>query len=274
MIQVARAGGEAIGFHAQLLQDGDIKIAERPPITAIALEPVMLPGLESATREQNWQVTAGMRAGVTHAATEQDNCGVQERFAIHVPGFLHAIQKTCQLLCIVELNDRELPEKIRPFSVVGQRMITKLNSLEREQAVPARMPEGYDIRGPGLQGQHHEVIHHRRIVGIVQVHHDLVVTPDDFITGLWLRHIKPPCLTLQFEFHLPHRGQVFVQLGLVVRGYPCAESLGVRMHHIQDAGILIKELPLAGLALCIVLEKQSGEHPGRTPVGRQDYPAS
>ena len=72
MIQVSRAGGEAIGLYAELLQDGNIKIAERPAITAVTFEPVMLPSFESATSEKNWQVTTGMRAGITHAATRSE----------------------------------------------------------------------------------------------------------------------------------------------------------------------------------------------------------
>ena len=53
MIQVALAGGEPIGFHAQLLQNGNEEITERSPVTASALKPMMFAGFKSAPRKQD-----------------------------------------------------------------------------------------------------------------------------------------------------------------------------------------------------------------------------
>ena len=122
------------------------------------------------------------------------------------------------------------------------------------------MTKGDDIGQVGLQSQNHQVIHHRRVVGIGQIHHHLIIPLDNLVAGLGFGHINPVLPPLQFTFHFANGREVLVQLGLIGFGQERVKSARVLTHHIQDTGVLTKMLPGLGLDLRIILKKQPGKN--------------
>ena len=132
MIQVAGTGGEPISFHSQLLKDRDVKIAERPTIPAVPFKTVMLTTLEPATGQHDGQVATGVGTGITHPTTKHHHRGVQQRTPFSILDCLESVQKPRELLCIIQLNDGQLPQQIRAFPMVTQGVISQSNPLEGE----------------------------------------------------------------------------------------------------------------------------------------------
>ena len=92
----------------------------------------MLTTLEPATGQHDGQVATGVGTGITHPAAKHDHRGFQERTPFSIPGCLEPIQEPRELLCIIQLNDGQLPQQIRAFPMVTQGVISQSNPLEGE----------------------------------------------------------------------------------------------------------------------------------------------
>ncbi|MED6314868.1 MAG: hypothetical protein VX704_07520 [Verrucomicrobiota bacterium] len=98
MIQVSGTGGKTVGFHSQLLEDRDVKIAKRPTIPAMPFKTVMVAVLKSATCQHDGQVATGVGTGVTHPTAKHHHRGFKKRTTFSISGSLETIQEPRELL--------------------------------------------------------------------------------------------------------------------------------------------------------------------------------
>ncbi len=70
---------ESIAFDSHLLKQRNEEIAERCLLAALLRKEQMLSMFETSSCEDNRQVRVRVRAGVTHAASENDGGVVQQR---------------------------------------------------------------------------------------------------------------------------------------------------------------------------------------------------
>ena len=78
LVHVAAGIGEGIRLQAELLHQGDVKVAKQRGVSLVSIGGYVAPVLETAAGDNGGKVIVGVPAGITHAGAHKNDRGIEQ----------------------------------------------------------------------------------------------------------------------------------------------------------------------------------------------------
>ena len=115
-----------IRFQAQLLHQGDVKVAKNWGIFGFAVDGNVLAMLKSTSGDESREIAVGMTASISHSSAEQYNGAVEERFAFGVGFGLQVFEKTVEATHVFRFDFDQICNGIGIIAVVRKCVVAGL----------------------------------------------------------------------------------------------------------------------------------------------------
>ena len=218
----------------------------------------MLPVLETAAGEEDWEVASRVAAGVAEIAAEEDGRAVEEVGVV----FLRSVElceEIAQRLHRLDLDNLELLELARILAVVREIVVAEVDPFDRWCCGRASEHDGDEAGRVGLQREMGEIEKQARATDQVgRVGNVLRRSGVDF----GLRPLSPVAIADHLLFQLTDAGEVFIHLVAVFRAKMGVQRFGLLTNVVENAAPVFEMAHLLTFLRSRAFEEQPRENSG------------
>ena len=257
-LQRRGAGGEGIGFEAEVLQVGDEEVGEGGSLAVLGIEGEVLAVLEASARRDHGEVGVVVTGGVAEVGTAQDG-GLVEQGMVAFAHLVEFGEKAGKEAHFLEFDEGQLFDFSLIPAMVTEVVPVFVDSLQGGDIVSSRAAEGHQARRIGAEGEEDEFVHQLHVADEISA---VLNVGDGFTIDLGLGKGGPLLLSDETLFQFAHAGEVLIE-GLMVFAAEFPRQGGrLVSDEVHDALPVFEVTHVGGLFAGVSFEKKGGEEAG------------